>query len=85
MYERISGALGLAGFLMVAGSAGALELGGSLIAFVFEGAAGLALMIIALIYYKSMAYLEEERYKQSLEYRRMMQDEDGIERRPDSY
>ncbi len=83
MRNKIAGALGLAGFLTIAGATGGLEWGGSVINYLLITAAGVVMIAVAMLLYECQC-VQEERRRNSLKHRRM-QYEDGLKRRSDSY
>lgn len=80
MREKIARALGLSGFLVVAGGVGSFEQGMPGTTCLVTIAAGLGMMALSMFWYKYQS-LKAERYMDSLEYRRAMHYENGIERR----
>lgn len=80
MRNKIAGALGLAGFLVITGATGGLEQGGSVINYLCFTVVGVVMIAVAMFLYECQCVQEERRHKRRTGYY-----ENGIERRSDSY
>lgn len=84
MQEKLARALGIAGFLAIAGGAGGFEQGGSELTYLIITLAGAA-MAAASIFWYDYQCIKAERRRQSLKYRGVRHNENGFKRRSDSY
>ncbi len=74
MHGKIAGAVGLTGFMIVVGSAGALEMGGTVTTYLCLTAVGVVLISISMFWYEYQC-IKAERRRNSLKHRRVRQNE----------